>query len=340
MRVGLIGVGLIGRSRLEALAALRGRGRELEVVGVLDPFDTEADRVASAMGSRTVADMTALLAERPDWVFVATPHDAAVELAARLLTAGVRVFLEKPLGRSSREAEYLVSLCHDEGQLVIGFNYRFYEGITELLRDVRRCAFGPLISFNAVIGHGGAPGMERGWKLDPIRAGGGALIDPGIHLLDLCLLISGETLEVTGGRWWSGFWRTGIEEECHLLLRAGSLPIADLQISIVRWRSTFRLELYGRDGYGIVEGRGRSYGAQTYRRGRRWAWRDGASQRDSEDVAVVTSGERVFETETEAALFPDPASVAPATGIRALEVMRLLDQCRASLGLPISTARG
>ena len=179
--------------------------------------------------------------------------------------------------------------------------------------------------------------MEKTWKLDPERAGGGALIDPGVHLLDLASLIAGGPLRPVGGAAWKGFWNTGVEEECHLLLAGQRLPVANLQVSIVRWRSTFRLEVHGEDGYGIVEGRGRSYGIQTYRRGRRWGWKTAESQAASEETVVTTSGADAFERELDSLLrFTTDNGVAPCSASDALVRMRLLDDCRALLGLPRS----
>ena len=70
------------------------------------------------------------------------------------------------------------------------------------------------------------------------------------------------------GGCWSGFWKTGIEEDCHLLLGGKVIPSIDISVSVVRWRSTFRIELLGTEGYGLVEGRGRSYGPANLSKGR------------------------------------------------------------------------
>jgi predicted dehydrogenase len=176
--------------------------------------------------------------------------------------------------------------------------------------------------------------MERSWKLDPVEAGGGALIDPGIHLLNLAQLAAGP-VDVSSGTSWSGFWGTGIEEECHLGLTSASIPVISVVVSIVRWRSEFRMEIHGTEGYGIVEGRNRSYGSQTYRRGRRWGWQSALSQAESEELVVSDAGDDVFERETEAVLFPQTDLPAPCTLEEALLAMDLLDDARATLGLPI-----
>lgn len=62
--------------------------------------------------------------------------------------------------------------------------------------------------------------------------------------------------------------------------------IFNTQISLNRWRSTFKIEVNGTEGYGVVEGRGKSYGPQSYRTGTRWGWQSGKSQAQSEILMV------------------------------------------------------
>jgi predicted dehydrogenase len=333
IRVGLVGLGLIGRERLLAVQALREQGHPVELAGVLDPDPERVEFARARTGAAAAHDLAGLAAMQPDWFVVATPHDTAMDVVPRLLRTGAKVLVEKPLGRSLAEAEAVAAVA-SPGQLWVGLNYRFFAGISALYADVRRGTFGRPIAVGAVLGHGGAPGMEKGWKLDPVRAGGGALIDPGIHLLDLALLLAGEALEVRGGSTWTGFWGTGVEEECHLLLAGSRLPAVNLQISIVRWRSTFRLEVHGDEGYGVVDGRGRSYGPQTYRRGRRWGWQNAPSQAESEELVLETSGDDVFTRELGALLFPDSTGgPQPCGSDDAIAGMRLLEACRTQLGL-------
>lgn len=340
-RVALVGLGLVGRERLSALVSLREKGRPLDIVSLLDPFAPDGQAIANHVGAPLAATLADLLSREPEWVVVATPHDEASRLLPPLLKSGAGVLVEKPLGRSAAEAESLAGWSERSGQLWVGFNYRFFEGVTGLIGDVRTGWFGPLVSLTMVMGHGGSPGDQDTWKLHPGRAGGGALIDPGVHLLDLCRLLAGGSPDVVGGRAWGGFWETGVEEECHLLLTGADLPIVNLSVSIVRWRSTFRMELLGVDGYGVVEGRNRSYGNQIYRRGRRWGWQQAVTQADSEEHVVTASGEDVFEREIDAIVFGNRGgAVGPCPAEEAVEIMRLLDQCRAGVGIPIPDSAG
>ena len=328
-----IGAGLIGRERIAALLELAKAGKKLELCAVYDPYLKEIPDLLQKNNLRMVNSLGEIFSAKPDWVFISTPHDAAAELAKTVLSRGPNVLLEKPLGRNLREAESIVSSQVRENQLFVGCNYRFYEGINAALRDFRRKAFGNIISVNMALGHGGSPKDRTSWKLDPEKAGGGVLIDPGIHLLDLCKCMFGGDIQVGNVLSWRGFWNTGIEEETHALMRSGP-SIINLQLSVTRWRSSFRIEINGDEGYGIVEGRGRSYGTQRYTRGKRWGWSSGKSQKETEEVVVETNGDQVFQNEITALLFGNSAdSIGPCNGSEAVASMKLLECCRKQMAL-------
>ncbi len=327
LRVAVVGLGLIGRQRAEALARIEGA----TLAATVDPFQQglgEGTASASAAGhaggaqaartgdagagmadtwvtsASTVGTRSALrhavlvttgvphyttLAELPpesyDAAVVAVPHDRAPALAASVLEQGKPILIEKPLGMSAREARRLEALADGlQAPSFVGYNYRFLPAIAELLRQARTGALGELRNVDLLVGHGGHPDSAKGWKLDPARAGGGVLLDPGVHLLDLLLRVAPQA-SCTGIEATRGFWGTGIEEDVVATFRAGQL-IATVRVSHVRWVNTFQLEVFGESAYALAEGRGGNYGAMTLRVGRRWGWNEpgAASQRASETV--------------------------------------------------------
>ncbi len=332
IRVAVVGAGLIGWERLTAVAGLAAAGRPVEIAGIYDADSAACLKAASQFGAPPHGSLESLLLEQPDWVMIALPHDSAVEAASSALDSGSAVLMEKPMGRDLHEAEKLFEKGRD--RLRIGFNYRFYEGVRHAIQDVRSGRFGKTISIEFELGHGYAPGQENTWKLNESRAGGGCLIDPGVHLLDLCLCLAPQAVKPVAGISWSGFWKTGVEEEVSLTLEAGEFSIT-VRISVVAWRSTFFMKINGTEGYGIVTGRNRSYGKQQYLVGKRWGWLDAPSQAASETIELVDDGIDVFRRETDALLFGSPETTWPriATAEDGLAVMRLLDQIRAVLGL-------
>lgn len=318
-----MGLGLIGRERLQAATANR-----LTVVGGVDAQATPA-----TLDNRIelVPTVDELLEREPDLVTVAVPHDVAGGIAIQCLRAGANVLVEKPLGRNLDEAEAIVAAQQRPGQLTVGFNYRFFAGVRNLIEDVQSGSFGVVTRVAIALGHGGSPGDEKTWKLDGQRAGGGCLIDPGVHALDLMLLLLGPDLDPLSLATWSGFWGTGIEEEARATLITPEGTLGALDISIVRWRSEFRIEVHGTEGYGVVTGRGRSYGPQEYRRGRRWGWRDtGRSQAETEEIVCTDDCAKSFVDELRDVV---DGTGRACSGAQGLAVMSLLERMR-SVGEP------
>ena len=327
-RVNVAGFGLIGKERAKAIGKLRAAGHPVELGLIFDPYLEHGLVEFEGMPIRSVRDWPHLLDDQSDLLILACPHDLATKYACAALEAGKSVLLEKPMGRSLEEARRILSAASRPNQLSVGFNYRYMPGIRAVLKDVRERRFGDLISVCMEMGHGGRPGDEVTWKLDPVRCGGGALLDPGIHLLDLIGLIADETLNVCFATAWKGFWNTGIEENVHVLLKSGHV-VFNLHVSIVRWRSTFEVTVHGTDGYGVVLGRGRSYGAQTYTRGERWGWRSGRTQAESEDLVLTTDCEDRFSDELATILgFAPDLEVLNCDARSALASMELYDKIR------------
>jgi predicted dehydrogenase len=272
-RVAVVGLGLIGKQRAAALQELDG----VVLAATVDPT------ISSNGGIPHFASVDDLLDGATfDAAVIAIPHDLAATVASRLLKRGVPVLVEKPLGRSVDEAAMLTQLAQKcERPSFVGYNYRFLPSFRGIVDAIRDGTIGTLRSCDFLIGHGGNPKSAEGWKLDPVRAGGGVILDPGVHLLDLLLqLLPGATTSsvlATGG-----FWGTGVEEDVAMTF-TDDHALATVRVSHVRWINTFRLEVFGDEGYAIAEGRGGNYGPITLRVGKRWEWtKTGLPQRETE----------------------------------------------------------
>ena len=142
-------------------------------------------------------------------------------------------------------------------------------GIIKLKTILESSDLGSINSIRMDLGHGGSPGDDKTWKLNKIISGGGSILDPGIHLIDLLLHLfnkNANQVGIDGVNYWKGFWNTGIEESAMILGRISEIPF-QFTTSIVAWRTRFRIEIIGSDGYAIVSGRGRSDGPQVFTSG-------------------------------------------------------------------------
>jgi len=168
--------------------------------------------------------------------------------------------------------------------LKIGFSHRHHPAISLAHELVRQGAIGQLIFLRAVYGHGGRPGYDQEWRADADLAGGGELLDQGIHIVDLSRWFLGEFAEAyarTSTYYWNlGFYpsqpgaegsspRTQLEDNAFALLSTSDGQVAQFHTSWTQWKNRFSFEVFGKDGYLRVEGLGGSYGAETLTLGRR-----------------------------------------------------------------------
>jgi predicted dehydrogenase len=259
MKLGIVGCGLIGSRRAQAAQAA---GDEIILTADIKP--QAAQQVAAAVGAQWTEDWQAVT-RHPDIevVVVATVNKALLPVTVMALENGKHVLCEKPLGRNSQEAKIMVDVALSrQGILGVGFNHRFHPAIWRAHELAREGTIGPLLCIRAAYGHGGRPGYDQEWRGDPELAGGGELLDQGVHIVDLCRWFMGEFTEVTGmlGTW---FWQVApLEDNGFSLLRTAAGQIATIHTSWTQWKNLFRFEVFGRDGYLLVEGLGGSYGME------------------------------------------------------------------------------
>jgi 1,5-anhydro-D-fructose reductase (1,5-anhydro-D-mannitol-forming) len=277
LRIAVIGCGFMGGKRLEAIELL-------EDATVTATIDSVRERAANSRAPH-YRSLNELSPQSYDAAIIAVPHDAAPELTEAVLAVGKPVLVEKPLATSPAAGKKLETLAgRIQSPSFVGYNYRFLPAVREVMRIAGDGRLGRLRSLDMMIGHGGHPESAKGWKLDPRRAGGGVLLDPGVHLLDLLLQIA-PAASCTGMEATRGFWGSGIEEDVAVTFRTEMLLVT-LRVSHIRWINTFRIEMFGEDGYCIAEGRGGNYGPMIFRFGKRWGWAGGrgVTQRESEEV--------------------------------------------------------
>jgi len=256
---------------------------ECRVVQVVDPVSERAEALAKEVGCEAGADWERLVARRDlDAVVVATPHKHLAPITIAALQTGKHVFCEKPMARTVAEADEVLK-CHRSNPqvLVVGFTLRHHPAIARARELLLEGAIGDPFFIRGCYGHGGRPGYEREWRADPEAAGGGELLDQGIHLIDLSRWFLGEFSE-TAGFTATYFWgsekrlddagpggRTPVEDNGFVLLRTEEGRVASLHASWTQWKNLFRFEVFGREGFLTIEGLGGSYGPERLVIGRR-----------------------------------------------------------------------
>ena len=189
-RLGFVGVGWIGRQRMEAVT----RAGAATVAAVADRDADAARDAAAAVGCQTVTgDLDTLLSDGLDLdgVVIATPTALHAEQARGVLERGIPVFCQKPLGRTADECRELVDLARRaDVALGVDMSYRYAAAVTAALDSLRAGDIGRPHAAELVFHN--AYGPDKPWVRDAELAGGGALIDLGCHLIDLARLFLGD----------------------------------------------------------------------------------------------------------------------------------------------------
>jgi len=180
LRVGVIGVGHMGRLHLAKLAELARAGGEVEVAGIVD-VDAERARAAAGEHGAPVLEHHGELAGRADAAILAVPTVSHFEIADELLRGGLDVLVEKPLAVDTAGAERLLETARRLGRVLqVGHLERFNPALQAVAAQVRRPLF--------VEVHRLGPFPERATDVDVVR-------DLMIHDLDLIQWLVGEEPE-------------------------------------------------------------------------------------------------------------------------------------------------
>lgn len=182
-RVGFLGVGWIGRNRMEAMLATGA----IDAVAIVDPSgEMAAQAAARAPDARLVPDLDALLAMGPDGIVIASPSALHAEQTLTALRAGVAVFCQKPLGRTAMEVRGVVEAARTANRLLaVDLSYRFTSGMAAIRDLVRGGELGRVFAVDLVFHN--AYGPDKPWFYDRSLSGGGCVMDLGVHLVDLAL---------------------------------------------------------------------------------------------------------------------------------------------------------
>jgi predicted dehydrogenase len=255
--VAIVGCGLIGRKRLQALGDCR-------LVACADLSIERARGLATRRADVTVCDRWQDVVTHPqaDIVIVATTNDALTSVSEAALNAGKHVLDEKPAARTVAELDRLIAASQAHGRLVrVGFNHRYHPALQKARAIVDSGVLGPLMFIRGRYGHGGRVGYDREWRANPELSGGGELIDQGVHVIDLSGWFLGEFEQIEGVAA-TYFWQMPVDDNAFLTLRTGSGQVAFLQVSCTEWKNLFSFEIYGRDGKLAIDGLGGSYGVE------------------------------------------------------------------------------
>ena len=169
----------------EAYISNLRRTAGVELIGVADDDAMRGQTIAAQNQTRYFHTYEDLLEARPDAVIICTEnnrHRPLVEMAA---SRGIHVLCEKPIATTLEDARAIVDACDRAGVLLMtAFPMRFSVPLLEIKARLDHGDFGDVYCFNAT-NQGELPTKHRTWFVDPELAGGGAIMDHTVHLVDI-----------------------------------------------------------------------------------------------------------------------------------------------------------
>ena len=184
LALGFIGVGWIGRNRMEAI--LDNTSANAAVVA--EPSSANAEEAKksakNAIFHKSAEDIFS--EENLDGIVIATPSAMHAEQSIRALSSGKAVFCQKPLGRTAAEVQDVVAASKKADKLLaVDLSYRYTKAFRAIYDLIQNGEIGKIYAVDLVFHN--AYGPDKEWFFDIERSGGGCVMDLGIHLVDMSL---------------------------------------------------------------------------------------------------------------------------------------------------------
>ncbi len=251
MRFGIVGCGWIAeRDHIPAMLKAAG----VDIVAAADPSPGRAQLAGAIAGldpSACYTDHRALLDRADvDIISVATPPSTRTGIVMDAAAAGKHVICEKPLALTLAEADQMIAACEQAGvTLAVYHNYLYYYEHRLTSRLIADGTIGEVVA-TEICGLGSQPwlGAEQyrpGWRYDPRIAGGGVVMDIGVHAYYLTELFHSGPAESVIAR--MRFGSSGADDHayCTLAMRGGGTGL----VNIAWGEGSARFEIDGTDGY-------------------------------------------------------------------------------------------
>lgn len=323
LRIGIAGYGVVGKRRRHFIDL----HPDMEVVAVCDrTFDAEGTLPDGVRFYRSANRL--LEAEKLDALFVCLTNDVAADVTIAGLRHGLHVFCEKPPGRTVDDVRRVIAAekqCPGL-KLKYGFNHRYHDSVRDALGIMQSGELGNVLNLRGVYGKSKfiSYGAHSDWRTQRAIAGGGILLDQGIHMVDLMRLFGGEFTRVNSVIS-NTFWGHDVEDNAYALMRTDAGVVAMLHSTATQWRHRFQLEVTLSKGAlilsGILSG-SKSYGAETLT----VVWADDDDQGDPREQTTRYNRDPSWEHEIAefAGAVSSGGAITNGSSLEALKTMELV----------------
>lgn len=319
LRAGIIGYGKMGRIRHKVLQTLDN----VSVTSLYDPqpIDTEMEVAESA--SSIIQD------PRIDAIFICTPNYLNKQFTIESLRAGKHVFCEKPPAFTARDVEEIRQVERTSGKtLMYGFNHRHHGSIRHMKSLVEGGEYGHILWMRGRYGKSVDSTYYENWRSKKELAGGGILIDQGIHMLDLFLHLGGGFDKIHASVS-NRFWKLEVEDNVFATLESSETGIcASLHSTMTQWRHLFSLEVFLEKGYFVLNGlktSSNTYGDETLSLAKNRSAAPAATWEDEEHITYHNDHSWEIEIKEFFDAIRENRPVTAGSSLDALTLMKIID---------------
>ncbi|MDB5083972.1 MAG: oxidoreductase [Bacilli bacterium] len=251
----IIGAGVVGKTHAERLLSVE-KGK---LVVVCDTMAERAQEIADKYGCDWSDDLAQVLSRTDvDIVTICLPSGMHAKYTIEAARAGKHVITEKPIDITADNALKMIAACRQAGvKLAVISQHRLHPATQQLKQDIENGKFGKLIIGNGAINWYRPQeyydsGAWRGtWEFD----GGGALMNQGIHTVDVLQYLMGPVESVYAHCETLGHERIEVEDAAAATLRFRSGAIGTIVATTCAFPGlSTRIEIFGKDGSAVIDG--------------------------------------------------------------------------------------
>ena len=282
VKVGIIGYGKMGKIRHQVITKMS----DVKVISVYDTANIGTE-VKLAQSPDQIINNPEI-----DAVFICTPNYLNKSLTIQSLQNGKHVFCEKPPAFTAKDVEE-IRVVEKESKKVLtyGFNHRHHSSIKHMKKLIDKEGFGKVLWMRGRYGKSVDKTFFDNWRAKREYAGGGILIDQGIHMVDLFLYLGGDFNSVHASVS-NLYWNLNVEDNVFATLENTETGLtASLHSTMTQWRHLFSLEVFLEKGYLVLNGlktSSNTYGDEILTIARNRSVAPAATWEDEEDITYHT----------------------------------------------------
>lgn len=321
-KVGIIGYGVMGQTRFKAINEI--------IPGTVIAISEPNLNVMVDLPNISLREII----NHPDInaIVVCTPNFLNKELTIKALNAGKHVFCEKPPAFTAQDIVEIREAERKSGgkKLMYGFNHRHHDSIIQIKKLIDSKEYGNVIWMRGRYGKSVTADYYNQWRSKKELAGGGILMDQGIHMLDLFLHLGGD-FDIVKSEISNLYWKMDVEDNAFIILKNSKTGVAaSLHSTMTQWRHLFSLEIFLEKGYMVLNGLitgSMSYGEEVLSIAKSRTAAPAATWKDEEKITYELNNSWRYEMKHFFDAINEDKPIVIGNSMDAFKLMTILDEC-------------